>query len=105
MYTRSDGVVTSEAEAGSHAVHHVAGALAHVPDLADVRGADGHPSPGPAMGHGAYQLPPVHARVEGLHRVQVDVAVVPADGEHAAHHRGDPHTSPRRGQLRDVLPA
>ena len=43
---------------GSHAVHHVAGALAHVPDLADVASADSHPGPSTALRHRPHQLPP-----------------------------------------------
>ena len=42
----------------SHAVDHVAGAQAHVSDLADVGEADGHASPRTAVGHRAHQLPP-----------------------------------------------
>ena len=49
-------------------------------------------------------ISPVHAWLEGLHRVQVDVAVVPAHGEHPAHHGGHAHPPTRRGQLRHVLP-
>src|SRR4029434_8635193 len=47
---------------GSHSVHHVAGALAHVSDLADVGGAHSHARPRPAVRHGAHQLPPERAR-------------------------------------------
>lgn len=42
----------------SHTVGHVAGALAHVPDLADVTRTDGHAGSGAAVRHRAHQLPP-----------------------------------------------
>lgn len=42
----------------SHAVHNVAGSLAHIPDLAAETGAHGHARPCPAVWHRAHQLPP-----------------------------------------------
>ncbi|KAK5852162.1 hypothetical protein PBY51_023655 [Eleginops maclovinus] len=45
-------------EPRSHAVGHVAGALADVPDLTDMRRADRHPGSGTAVRHRTHQLPP-----------------------------------------------
>lgn len=50
-------------------------------------------------------ISPVHPRLEGLHRVQVDVSIVPSYREDTPHHRGDADSAPRCGQLRHILPA
>lgn len=113
----------------SHAVDHVAGALADVPNVADVRGTDSDAGSGAAVGHGSHQLPseqethwlliappddgsivsalasPVHSRFKRLDRVQVDVTVVAADRIHSPHHRGDANSTAGGGQLGHVLPA
>jgi len=49
---------TTTSSGASHAVDHVAGAQAHVADLADVGETDGHAGPRSAVRHGAHQLPP-----------------------------------------------
>lgn len=48
---------------------------------------------------------PVHPWLKSLHCVQVDVSVVSSYRKHSAHHRGDPDSTTRGGELRHILPA
>lgn len=50
----------------SHAVGHVAGALAHVSDLTDVTQTDSYASSGAAVRHRTYQLPPESTNTDSV---------------------------------------
>ncbi len=49
-------------------------------------------------------ISPVHPGLEGLHRIQVDVSIVPPHCKDTPHHRGNTDSAPGRGQLRHILP-
>lgn len=42
--------------------------------------------------------------IEGFHCVEVRIAIVAANGEDFAHHRGDPYSTPGSGKCRHVIP-
>lgn len=50
----------------SHAVHHGAGPVAHIPNLAGQTGTHGDTGAGSAVRHGAHELPPGRQRTRAF---------------------------------------